>query len=576
MPGVQVPRYPFWTRGDLDGFFGLMVDNLVQVLLIIGLCTSPFVCGLPPELVYGRVLPGVAVSLLIGNLFYGWQARRVARRDGNRDCTALPYGINTPSVFAFALFIMAPVYHRYEPQVGAAAAGQLAWQAGLLACVVSGLIEFCGAFVAERLRRATPRAALLGVLAGVGIAFIASDFAFRIYNKPLIALLPLAFVLLAYFGRYRFPLRLPGGFLAVLLGTAIAWATFGSGTPDWLGGPSGLSAERLAAATGAFGWRPPVFCGPELLAMLQRPEILIPFLTVSIPMGLLNVLGSLQNIESAEAAGDRFRTAPALAMNGLGTLAAAAFGSCFPTTIYIGHPAWKSLGARSGYSLLNGAFFTVLFLLGAGPFLAELVPIEAGAAIVLYIGIIITAQAFAATPRAHAPAVAIALFPALAALLVLHLPLILRDAAAPTGFGALVSHVAPTAFVRTLPGMVALTGANSSWLVTTLILAAAGAALIDRRLRLAAIWFGVAAGLTAVGLLHAYRIDPAGELRELFIWQSVAPGEVGSRAFPIAIGYALGAALFALAGLRSPADAALPATDDVGPASDAQPPASVT
>ena len=137
-------RYPLWVRGDVDGFFGLMVDNLAQVLLIIGLCTAPFLCNLPASLVYQRILPGVAVSLLLGNLFYGCQAHFVARRDRNAACTALPYGINTPSVFAFVLFVMAPVYRMNEAALGESAAADLAWKAGMLACLVSGVIEFCG------------------------------------------------------------------------------------------------------------------------------------------------------------------------------------------------------------------------------------------------------------------------------------------------------------------------------------------------------------------------------------------------------------------------------------------------
>src|SRR5262249_43829121 len=135
---------------------------------------------------------------------------------------------------------------------------------------------------------------------------------------------------------------------------------------------------------------------------------------VIVPMGLFNVLGSLQNLESAEAAGDGYRTLPSLAVNGAGSLVAALFGSCFPTTIYIGHPGWKALGARSGYSILNGVFFCVIALFGLSNAIAALVPIEAGMAIVLWIGIVITAQAFSATKTEHAPAVALGLFPAIA------------------------------------------------------------------------------------------------------------------------------------------------------------------
>ena len=102
------------------------------------------------------------------------------------------------------------------------------------------------------------------------------------------------------------------------------------------------------------------------------------YFSVILPMGLFNVLGSLQNIESAEAAGDLYPTRPSLAVNGIGTLAAAAFGSCFPTTIYIGHPGWKALGARAGYSVLNGAFFTVVILTGTLAHIAWAVPVEPG------------------------------------------------------------------------------------------------------------------------------------------------------------------------------------------------------
>ena len=110
----------------------------------------------------------------------------------------------------------------------------------------------------------------------------------------------------------------------------------------------------------------------------------------------------LADLESAEAAGDSYPTAPSLAVNGVGTIAAALFGSCFPTTIYIGHPGWKALGARAGYSILNGALYSVLCLTGSLAILAWLIPIEAGMAIVLWIGIVMAAQAFECT-RAITP-----------------------------------------------------------------------------------------------------------------------------------------------------------------------------
>ncbi len=553
-------RYPIWCRGDLDGFFGLMVDNLVQVLVIVDFCK--YIAGMPDELVYGRVLPGVAISLLVGNLFYGFQAHWLARRNLNAECTALPYGINTPSVIAYAFFIMGPVYQQTQD-------ANLAWMAGILACLVSGVIEFLGAFVAERLRRVTPRAALLGVLAGIGITFIAAEFAFRIYTRPLVGMLPLAFLLLAYFAHYKFPLRLPGGFLAILFGSLLAWGTtlFGGA---WFGSVP-MSVENLQAACdpAQVRWMQPVFVGQQIWEFLQsNPNLVLLYLTVSVPMGIINVLGSLQNIESAEAGGDRFATAPSLAVNGLGSIAAGLFGSCFPTTIYIGHPGWKALGARASYSIVNGLFFTGIFLFGLGPVLRALIPIEAGAAIVVYIGIIITAQAFQATPKIHAPAVALALFPAMGALIVVMLGLYF----AYPGVGVTLAEIAqnPTPQTEYLTGMLALTGANSGWMVVTLILAAIGVAMIEHRYRAAAIWSTAALVLTLAGAIHAYRLE-GNVIREYFIWQSVdyahlqtapttapaAPAgtqpiatSVGYRAYPVAVGYALATLLFVLAAWR--------------------------
>src|SRR6185295_4773453 len=175
-----------------------------------------------------------------------------------------------------------------------------------------------------------------------------------------------------------------------------------------------VKPSELGEAFASVGFYPPLPVLSDLIAGITHPLTLRYFVPVIVPMALFNVLGSLQNLESAEAAGDSFPTARCLTVNGIGSLVAAALGSCFPTTIYIGHPGWKALGARAGYSILNGVFFTIVALFGLSRAIAAIMPIEAGMAIVLWIGIVITAQAFSATPRRHAPAVALGLFPAIA------------------------------------------------------------------------------------------------------------------------------------------------------------------
>jgi AGZA family xanthine/uracil permease-like MFS transporter len=227
-------------------------------------------------------------------------------------------------------------------------------------------------------------------------------------------------------------------------------------------------------------------------------------------MGLLNVLGTLQNVESAEAAGDSYPVMPTMMVNGIGTIVASLFGSCFPTTVYIGHPGWKAMGARSGYSIMNGVFWVAVITLGGAPLIARWVPVEAGAAIVVWIAIIITAQAFAATPREHAPAVAFGLFPGLAAWGVIVITGAMRAVGvAPTGdsLGAIDAS-----------GALAMTGALHLWagfLFTSTIWAAMAVHLVERRFDRAALWAGIAAVLASFGVIHGYMIGPGGPVERI-------------------------------------------------------------
>jgi AGZA family xanthine/uracil permease-like MFS transporter len=549
--------YPLFVKRDLDGFFGLAIDNLVQWLLIITLCKTA--CGMSGEdesFIYNHILPGAAVSLVIGNLFYAFQAHRLAKRDGRTDVTALPFGINTPSLIVYAFFVMMPAY-----QVTHSA--RAAWLMGLLACLGSGLIEFTGALYAGWLRRHTPRAALLSTLAGIAIGFIAMTFALQIWQRPLIAMLPLGVVLITYFSGIRFPGGIPGGLLAVAGGTVIAWLLtvllldprvgnllphewLSRVTNDWLGRT--MSARAVRDAWALRGWHLPVWAGGDLWQYMYtawhddaQRKLLIGSISVIVPMGLFNVIGSLQNIESAEAGGDRFHTGSSLAVNGLCTIAAAFFGSCFPTTIYIGHPGWKGLGARAGYSTLNGIFFTVIGLTGTVAVINAVVPIEAGIAIVVWIGIIITAQAYQTTPREHAPAVAVGLFPAIAAWGATVAAGVFIVAGGKSMEAVLATNSSADASGFLLHGMNIL---ERGYIFTCMILAAISAFLIERKFFSAAIWSLAAAGLTFVGLMHAYQLR-GNTVDYLLIWSRLPAGAFGTRAHGVAVGYVLLAALFA-------------------------------
>ena len=488
--GSDKPRW--FVAGDIDGFFGLALDNLIQLLLIVSLCR--FVLGFDDHLLLHRVLPGVALSVLVGNLFYAWQAHKIAKAAGRSDVTALPYGINTVSLFAYVFLVMLPAkLVALDGGASAEQAARAAWTAGVLACLGSGVIELGGSFFAGHLRKLTPRAAMLSTLAGLAVGFIGIGFLFRTFANPLVGFLPLGVVILIYFGRVRFPLRIPGGLVAVILGTALAWAT---GLVSW----DTAAVGEVAGSVGIYLPRPAF---GAIIEAVQSGYLGV-YLAVIIPMGIINLVGSLQNIESAEAGGDTFPEAPSLAANGVGTIVASLFGSCFPTTIYIGHPGWKAMGARIGYSVLDGVFITIICLTGSIGLLAYFIPIEAGMAIVLWIGIVMAAQAFQTTPRSHAPAVAIGILPGVAAWGAMMLKAGLRvGGAAAEGSQGFGPHLIETLKLSDVyaHGMFAL---EQGFVLTAMIWSAATVCVIERKFGSAALWCLAGAAFSIVGLVHTY------------------------------------------------------------------------
>src|SRR5277367_4963627 len=209
-PSTNAARW--FVPGDWDGFFALFFSGFPDLLLIAGLAP---LCGFSAGMVTTRILPGVALSVFAGNLFYAWQAHRLAERTRRTDVTAIPFGVNAPTIFVYVALIMQPVYERtHDPN--------LAWQAGVFASFLSGIVQTAGAFCTDWLRRHTPRAALLSPLAGTAMAFLCLDFVMRIFQAPELGLIPAIVVLAIFSSRIRLPLRIPGGLACIVVGAVLA------------------------------------------------------------------------------------------------------------------------------------------------------------------------------------------------------------------------------------------------------------------------------------------------------------------------------------------------------------------
>ena len=164
------PHYQWLRGGDLNAFFGLMIDNIGGMILMTSLLVG---FGLPRDFVLGRMIPGTAVGVLVGDLIFTVMAFRLARRTGRSDVTAMPLGLDTPSTFGSVILIIGPAF---QAAIGRGltvdAAAQHAWFLGVAMLLASGIFKL-GLLAVQRLgprRGAAGRSS--GSLAAIALAII--------------------------------------------------------------------------------------------------------------------------------------------------------------------------------------------------------------------------------------------------------------------------------------------------------------------------------------------------------------------------------------------------------------------
>ena len=163
-------RPKLWAPGDWNAFFGFGTNILVNMLML----TDP-VAVRAQDAGLDRVWPHpsggrpddvpVDVLLCVSGL-------RLAKRTGRNDVCALPSGISVPHMFIVTFVIMLPIALKTNDPIKG-------WEAGLTWVFFQSFILMIGGFIAPIVRKITPRAALLGTLAGVSITFISMAPAHR-------------------------------------------------------------------------------------------------------------------------------------------------------------------------------------------------------------------------------------------------------------------------------------------------------------------------------------------------------------------------------------------------------------
>lgn len=475
-----------WTPGDWNAFFGFGTNILVNLLTLTALMR--FVLKMPDDLVFGRILPATGLMLCMSTVYYAWLAYKLSKKTGRTDVCALPSGISVPHMFVVTFVIMLPI----ALQTGDPIKG---WEAGLTWVFIQSFVLMIGGFIAPIIRKITPRAALLGTLAGVSISFISMRPALEMFQTPLIGVVCFAIILLSWFGGVRYFKGIPAGLVAIAVGSLIAWGSnlFGANY-------GGMSLAKLGESFSNFGFSIPLPAFDHVFSGFQFLGII---LVTAIPFGIYDLVEALDNVESASVAGDDFPTTRVLTADGVVSLIGCCLGNPFINAVYIGHPGWKSMGGRIGYSAATGVVVILFCTFGIISLMSSLIPIVAISPILLYIGMLIGAQAFQETPKSHAPAIILSLTPHLAAwgkLLIDNSLGAAGTSAAAVGFDKLGQVGVLYHGLEVMGGGAILSG---------VILAAVAAFVIDRKFWHASA-FALAGGiLTFFGLMHGEKIGVA-------------------------------------------------------------------
>ena len=401
--------------------------------------------------------------------------KRLSVRENKSSVTAMPYGLSVPHYFAVAFGVIGVVY-------SVTGDWTVAWAAGVVWNLVQGLIMAAGAFIGIYIKRYVPRAAMLGALAGLAITYISMNPVGQVFTTPYIGMMSLAIVLTGWLALKTMPFRIPAGAFAIILGTILAWAT------------GYMNPAEVTQSLSDVGVSLPNFTFHLFSVGFEQ---IAPFLPAAIPLAIYDFIESLDNLESAEAGGEKYNVPKAMMVPAGLTILGSCLGSPFPTIIYIGHPGWKAAGAHIGYSWLTGVSILLIAFVGLLNLVLSIIPLVALFPILMYIGMVIVTQAFAVTEKRHMPAVALSFMPLIAGFVTLNVTNAIQAVGAELDYEALAAQGIP------LLGWERLSGGD---ILVGMVLASIVVFLIDRKFMVATVYSLVAAVLSFFGFLHAAEI----------------------------------------------------------------------
>jgi AGZA family xanthine/uracil permease-like MFS transporter len=507
--------YRWATRGDINAFFALFLDNMVNLFVLSAILTG---FGMPKEFVYTRILPGTAIGVMVGDLLYSWMAFRLAKRSGRKDVTAMPLGLDMPSTVAVAYAVMFPAFTVFYHQTGDAwRASELAWYIGMASTIWMAAFKFFGAFLGRSIQNLVPAAGLVGSLAGTGLVWLGAHALFGIYETSYVGLVSLVIILFTLVARHKFPFDIPGAAAAVIVGTSLYYLLGAGGIVELLGGkfgPPSLDGFGLNIPLPAVGGFEAVFGGA------------ISYLPITAPFAIIVFTASVNVTEAARLAGDDYNSRNIILADSFATLVGGLLGGLAQSAPYFGHAAYKRMGARAAYTLATGITVGLGGIFGFIGFLVELIPGAVVKPILILIGFDMVRLSFQLTPRRHIMAVILAITPAIFHYCFTHLKNVythvqsgaayLRDGLSEMqkngveGASALLGRLEVLLPPQWLAEFALFGALGQGFILIAMIWGSVAAFIIDRKIVRAAATLAIAAVFSLFGIIHS--VFPNGSL----------------------------------------------------------------
>lgn len=410
--------YPWFTQGDLTSLVVLFSDNIITIVtMMIALHSLPGIVYEDDEnfeeykrewekVTNEKVIPGLAFALLLGNIWYAWMATKLAEKERRSDVCAQPFGVNTPAAFVFIFNVCLPVM--FAERGKGSSPVEMAdnvWKTACSANFLGGLIEVFGCIVASPIRNNMAMASIMGPIAGIGLLWLGFSPLMDLFREPIIGMCAFCFAWAGFFGKVDyFSGRLPFAIVVIVISTVFVWSDAGR----WVGFTQADKKDEFQAAQ-EYLWK-----NALSLRGLEGLGNVGDYISTVFPIALNNFIGTMMVVESAHLAGDNFPLAESMISDGLTTICASVFGSVLPTTVYIGHPFYKSTGATRGYAVVNGAILFILCSAGLMPLVQAMISVTGAHMILVCVGFLIVSQSVELTVTRHYPALFISLMPIIA------------------------------------------------------------------------------------------------------------------------------------------------------------------